>query len=214
MQKWLSGGRPLADLSESDRGAISVTANSIMLTTYLVAGLLAPFLGAAIDRVGLRAALTLASSVLIVAVHVCLAFTDVYPVVPLVILGICYSVYASALWPSVALVTEPAYHATAYGVVTAVQNFGLAVVPLGVGSLMPAPACRPFASCVAAYQRVELLLIGFGLVGILAAAALNVADTASEIRVLNWPEKRVAAARAAAAAKMGGMGAGAKAAAE
>ena len=114
-------------------------------------------------------------------------------------LGVCYSVYASALWPSIALVTAPAYHATAYGVVTAVQNLGLAVVPLGVGLLMPAPTCRPFASCVAAYERAELLLIGFGAVGVAASIALNVVDAASKIPVLNWPEARVAAARAEAA---------------
>ena len=164
-----------------------------MLTTYLVAGCLAPFMGAGIDRVGLRGVLNLVSATLIVAVHLTLAFTDVYPVAPLVVLGICYSIYASALWPSIALVTEPAYHATAYGVVTAVQNLGLAAVPLGVGLLMPSPSCATYAACTGAYENAEKLLIGFGSVGVLASLALNAADYRAEIPVLNWPESKVEA---------------------
>jgi MFS family permease len=154
-------------------------------------------MGAAIDRVGLRAVLNLVSATLIVLVHLALTYTtSVPPVVPLLFLGICYSIYASALWPSIALVTEPKYHATAYGVVTAVQNLGLAVVPLGVGLLMPsASTCPTYADCVRGYENCERLLIGFGSVGILASVALNVADYSSRIPVLNWSEARVQAAR-------------------
>jgi hypothetical protein len=131
-QKWLARGLPIHDPALADaRAGIFVTANAIMLTTYLVAACLAPFLGAIIDRVGMRAALTAGAAALIVGVHATLAFTDIYPVGPLIVLGICYSVYASALWPSVALITQPRYHAMAYGVVTAVQNLGQAAVPLG-----------------------------------------------------------------------------------
>ena len=168
---------------------------------YLVAGCLAPFMGAAIDRVGLRAVLNLGSATLIVLVHFALAFTTtIPPVVPLLFLGICYSIYASALWPSIALVTEVRYHATAYGVVTAIQNLGLAVVPIGVGALMPsASTCPTYDDCVNGYENCEKLLIGFGCVGVLASVGLNIADYSSKIPVLNWPEARVQAARKAAA---------------
>lgn len=93
---------------------------------YLVAGFLAPLMGALIDRIGLRAILNCVAAIAIVGVHALLAYTDLYPVAPLLLLGLCYAIYASALWPSIALVIEPQFHATAYGIATAVQNLGLA----------------------------------------------------------------------------------------
>jgi hypothetical protein len=107
-QKWLSNNLPLSQVDKADKDAIYVKANNIMLITYLTAGLLAPFVGAIIDKVGLRAVFNCASAGAIVGVHAIMAYTDIYPIAPLVMLGVCYSVYASALWPSVALVTEPA----------------------------------------------------------------------------------------------------------
>ena len=81
----------------------------------------------------------------------------VRPEGPLVLLGLCYSIYASALWPSVALVTEKRHHGTAYGIVTAVQNLGLAAIPLGVGKLQPTTSCPTYDDCVASWTRVETL---------------------------------------------------------
>ena len=176
-----------------------------MLTTYLVAGMFAPFMGALIDYVGFRGVFNCFAATMIVGVHLCLAYTDIYPVAPLVILGLCYSIYASALWPSIALVTEPAYHATAYGVVTAVQNLGLASVPLGVGLLMPSPGCHPYSACVDSYQKAETLLIGFGLVGVLSSIALNIADYRCEVPVLNWSEAKVQAFKKERAARGAGI---------
>lgn len=132
-------------------------------------------------------------------VHALLGFTMLTPVVPLVLLGICYSIYASALWPSVALVIEPQFHATAYGVVTAVQNLGLAVAPMAIGALMPTASCATYDVCVSAYTRVEELLIGLGCAGILAGLLLNWADhSLLPYPYLNWPDSKVQAAKRAA----------------
>ena len=128
-QKWLaqddSGAwLPVSKLSEARRKDISTHANNFLLIPYLTAAFLAPLMGGVIDRVGYRAALTAFAAGLITLVHVLLAYFPrdaVQPEGPLVLLGVCYSIYASALWPSVAKVAEPKYHATAYGVVTAVQ---------------------------------------------------------------------------------------------
>lgn len=46
-------------------------------------------------------------------------------------MGIAYSVCAAALWPSVALLVDTDKLGTAYGLMTALQNLGLAVAPLG-----------------------------------------------------------------------------------
>ena len=126
-----------------------------MATTYLVAGLLTPFFGAAIDWFGYRAILVLASAIAITGVHLLLALTMLDPTISLVLLGFCYSIYASALWPSIAVVIEPKYQATAYGVVTAVQNFGLAVSPLIVSQFMPPQDCSTYKDCVTAWNHTE-----------------------------------------------------------
>lgn len=192
-QKWFAGNIPISQVPQDQRASLNQKSVNVMLITYLVAGFLAPVMGGVIDRVGYRALLNCASAAAIVGVHCMLAFSMVYPAVPLVMLGVTYSVYASALWPSVALVTEPAYHATAYGVVTAVQNLGLAAVPLAVGTLMPDPHCATYDACVASYTHVELLLIGLGTVGFMAGVGLCVADFRAPIPVLQWTEAKVQA---------------------
>jgi MFS family permease len=65
-QKWLAGGKPLSQVPDDQKNAIFVTANSIMLTTYLVAGCIAPMMGAAIDRIGYRALLNCVAALAIV----------------------------------------------------------------------------------------------------------------------------------------------------
>jgi hypothetical protein len=129
-------------------------------------------------------------------VHALLAFTDLYPVVPLLLLGFAYAIYASALWPSIAMVIEPKYHATAYGIATSVQNLGLAVAPMVIGTLMPASNCPTYDDCVRGYIHVETLLIGIGGVGFLSGLLLNAVDCASKYPVLNWTDAKVAAAKA------------------
>lgn len=130
--------------------------------------------------------------------HILLAYLprdSIRPEFPLVLLGLCYSIYASALWPSVALITEKKSHGTAYGIVTAVQNLGLAAIPLGIGVLQPSSKCSTYDECVNAYTKVETLLVCFGIVGFIASLALNFADAASSTHVLNWSAARVARAR-------------------
>jgi MFS family permease len=110
-QKYLANV-PLSQVPDSEANALYASANNIMMITYLVAGLLTPFFGTFIDWIGYRAVLVLVSAIAITGVHLILALTTFSPTVPLVLLGFCYSIYASALWPSIALVIEPKYQAT------------------------------------------------------------------------------------------------------
>ena len=71
------------------------------------------FLGGLIDNIGMRAIFCLLAAVFISGLHAVLSFTTLYPVAPLVALGLCYSIYAAALWPSIALVIPPENQATA-----------------------------------------------------------------------------------------------------
>jgi hypothetical protein len=50
-------------------------------------------------------------------------------VIPLVLLGISYSIYVSSLWPSIPYVVPPRTVGTAFGLTTAIQNVGMTVFP-------------------------------------------------------------------------------------
>jgi len=52
---------------------------------------------------------------------------------PEALLGIGYSIYASALWGSVPYVVAPRSVGTAFGLCTALQNIGLVIGPYAVG---------------------------------------------------------------------------------
>lgn len=170
------------DIPDHAQNKIFRKANTIMMSTYLVAGLLSPFMGALIDKIGFRALLNLVAAVLIVGVHLTLGLTHWNPIFPLVVLGVCYSIYASALWPSIALVIEPELQGTAYGVVTAVQNAGLAISPIIIGKLTP-PACNNEYTCV------EMFFVGLGSFGVLCGIILNLVDCTNDVAVLNLSEK-------------------------
>ena len=71
-------------------------------------------------------ALSTAAAATLAGVHLALGFSRAAPVAPLVFQGIAYSIYASALWPSMPLVMREDQLGSAYGLITAVQNLGLA----------------------------------------------------------------------------------------
>jgi MFS family permease len=201
-QKWLSREYP-QPLTTDEQNEMDTKANNLMAITYTVAGFITPVLGFAIDRVGLRAALNVVAAALIVLVHVLLGHTYVFPTGPLVVLGLCYSIYASALWPSVALVIEPDLQGTAYGIVTAVQNLGLALSPVAIAALQPP------TNCDGSYTCVENFFIGLGVAGTICGIALNIADCRAPVAVLNLTHDKAEAKRRAlskAARRRGGAG--------
>lgn len=53
-----------------------------------------------------------------------------FSTIPLILLGVGYSVYAAALWGCIPYTVPPRLIGTAYGLCTAVQNIGLTISPL------------------------------------------------------------------------------------
>lgn len=111
-------------------------AGRIQSIPFLISACASPFLGGIVDRLGYRVVLVTFAAAALCGSHLLMALTSVTPAVPFAILGAAYSIYAAALWPSVAFVVKQHQLGTAYGLVTAVQNGGLAVVPLIVGVIL------------------------------------------------------------------------------
>ena len=84
-----------------------------------------PIFGYMIDRIGKRASLMMGGSVMLVPVYLMLVYTQIHPLVPMVIMGISFCLIPAAMWPSVALVVREGKLGTAYGLMTMIQNIGL-----------------------------------------------------------------------------------------
>ncbi|HZU26793.1 MAG TPA: MFS transporter [Bryobacteraceae bacterium] len=105
---------------------------SIIITASMF---LAPFAGNLVDRIGRRATLMVLGSILMVPAHLILGLTTVSPVIPMIVLGAAFVLVPACVWPCVPLVVDESRVGTAFGLMTAFQNIGLAVFPLLNGSL-------------------------------------------------------------------------------
>eukprot|EP00591_Stephanopyxis_turris_P003617 CAMPEP_0195521622 /NCGR_PEP_ID=MMETSP0794_2-20130614/19064_1 /TAXON_ID=515487 /ORGANISM="Stephanopyxis turris, Strain CCMP 815" /LENGTH=617 /DNA_ID=CAMNT_0040651221 /DNA_START=15 /DNA_END=1868 /DNA_ORIENTATION=+ len=139
-----------------------------MSIPFTIAAFLSPPLGHLVDRFGCRALVALIVPIVFLIVHLVLAFANNSPVAPLVFQGIAYSMYAAALWPSVPLTIEAKYTATAFGVITSIQNLGLAIFPLIVAAI--------FNVSWSYIPNVEVFFVSCASVGIASGVFLNLQD--------------------------------------
>jgi MFS family permease len=92
-----------------------------------------PLFGLLIDKRGHRASLMMFGSLLIIPVYLTLYYTHLHPLAPMVMMGVAFSLIPAAMWPSVALIVEQKRLGTAYGLMTMIQNMGLAGFNLLIG---------------------------------------------------------------------------------
>ena len=95
--------------------------------------------------------------------------SEISPLYPLICLGIAYSIYASAIWPSIALVVKESKLGTAYGFITAVQNGGLALFPVIVSVLTDGQGSKK-------YFHVEIFFLGLAGFGAVVGVILLFLD--------------------------------------
>ena len=103
---------------------------------YLVSAVASPVCGLVIDKTGLSVFWVIIGTIITLGVHSLLAFTFVLPLGVMVLMGLAYSILASSLWPLVGYLVEENALGTAYGIMQAIQNGGLAVVSLVAGLLL------------------------------------------------------------------------------
>ena len=140
-----------------------------------MSAVLVPICGVIIDFYGGRASFLVICSLIIMAVHLTLGLTTLNPIIPLIFLGLSYSMYGVAIWPSIATVVEyeeknylakfgrsPKLVGTAFGISTSALNTALTIFPIisaGIrvdgGSFTPVELffaslafCGGIASCI------------------------------------------------------------------
>jgi len=102
---------------------------------FLAGCLAMPLLGLLADRAKRRTVLTAIGAAALPAAFLLLISNRVELWVPTVLLGISYSVVPAVLWPSVALLVHANQRGTGYGMMTVIQNLGIASANVFAGWL-------------------------------------------------------------------------------
>ena len=102
-----------------------------ILTAFTMFG--TPAFGLFADKIGKRALLMMFGSVLLIPVYLMMGYSHVSLYVPMAMMGVAFSLIPAIMWPSVAYIVDQNKLGTAYGLMTMIQNIGLAGFNLLVG---------------------------------------------------------------------------------
>ncbi|MCC6397268.1 MAG: MFS transporter [Bacteroidetes bacterium] len=136
----------------------------------LFAMIATPLFGYAADRNGKRASLMVFGSLLLIPAYLIMAYTSVTLYVPMAMMGVAFSLIPAVMWPSVAYIVGQERLGTAYGLMTMVQNIGLAGFNLIIGWANDAWAAS--ASNPAGYVPGMWIFSGLGILGVIFALLL------------------------------------------
>lgn len=146
---------------------------SSLLTLFAM--ICTPLFGLLVDRVGRRSLFMMFGSVLLIPVYLLMAYTQVPLLVPMALMGIAFSLIPAVMWPSVAYIVEANRLGTAYGLMTMIQNIGLAGFNLLIGwanDHWQASAANP-----AGYRPGMWMFSVLGFLGLLFAFLLRRRET-------------------------------------
>ncbi len=138
-------------------------------TTIIIAAsmFLAPFAGQLVDKTGKRASLMVIGSIIIIPSFLIMAFTMIPPRYPMMILGAAFVLVPAAMWPSVPLLVKKEHVGTAFGLITFIQNIGLALFPYLNGLLR---------DLTQTYTASMLMFASLGIFGLVFAILLKRSD--------------------------------------
>ncbi|KAG0221823.1 hypothetical protein BGW41_006482 [Actinomortierella wolfii] len=157
-------------------------ATAVMGIPDTIGSVLVPVFGLLVDKHGGRASILIMSALIMVTVHTILGFTMLSPIFAFSLLGIAYSMYGVALWPSIACVVKDEVHlGMGYGISTSFLNISLTLVP---------PIVATIRIVGDSFVPVEMFFICMGLTGIVVGLLLRTID-AQQGGALEAPEIEV-----------------------
>jgi MFS family permease len=104
--------------------------NSALIFASMVA---TPLFGLLADRIGKRSLMMMIGSILILPVYLMLVYTGISLYVPIVMMGVAFSLIPAVMWPSVAYLVEQNRLGTAYALMTLIQQIGLFIFNILLG---------------------------------------------------------------------------------
>ena len=109
-------------------------AGSLISWLPLAAMFATPLVGLLVDYIGKRALLMYFGSILLLPVYLLMGYTDISLYVPIIMMGVAFSLIPAVMWPSVAYIVEENRLGSAYALMTLIQQIGMALFPLLIGA--------------------------------------------------------------------------------
>lgn len=141
-------------------------AHNVNSIVYIISAVASPFFGFLVDRLGRNIFWIILGITVTLGCHAILGFTFLNPYVAMSFMGVAYSILASALWPLVSLVIPEHQLGTAYGVMQAIQNLGLALISYIAGLIVDAKG----------YLLLEIFFLVWLCIALVAAIMLYLVD--------------------------------------
>jgi len=168
-------------------GYPSTTASNFLAIPNFVAIFASPLFGFLLDKTGRSLFWMAAAAIMLILGHTALlAMTlkwfTIHPIAIMLWIGVGYSMYAAAIWPTLPFVIKEEMLGTGYGAMTSIQNAGLA----GFAQIAAAIIGEdPSLSTPREWAGTSLVFIGCGAVSLALTIILWIVDKARANGVLN-----------------------------
>jgi MFS family permease len=140
-----------------------------VLTAFTMFG--TPIVGLFSDKMGRRATIMCLGVLLLIPVFLMMGYTHISLYVPMAMLGFAFTFVPAIIWPSVAYIVPSRTLGTALGLMTMIQNMGMAGMNWGLGRAND--AAHASASNPTGYQPMLQILTGMALLGVVLAFLLR-----------------------------------------
>lgn len=144
-----------------------VYAGRLAGTIILISMFTTWFFGLIVDKIGKRATMMIIGSLAMIPTHFLMGYSYITPWLPMIVLGLSFSLVPAALWPALPLMVKEKQLGTAYGVIAMVQNVGLFLFPLLVGLIRDKTG---------SYNPAMIMFAGLGVLGLIFALWLKVIE--------------------------------------
>jgi len=142
--------------------------NSALIFASMIA---TPFFGLLADKIGKRATMMMIGSIMILPVYLMLVYSGMSLYVPIIMLGIAFSLIPAIMWPSVAYLVQQNRLGTAYSIMTLIQQIGVFAFNYLLGwsnDISEASASNP-----GGYEMGMWILSILGIIGLVFAYLLR-----------------------------------------
>jgi MFS family permease len=171
----------------------------LMISALPMAAMFAtPLIGLLVDFIGKRALLMTFGSILLLPVYLLMAYSNITLYVPVIMMGIAFSLIPAVMWPSVAYIVKAKRLGSAYALMTLIQQIGMMIFPLIIG------AANDYSGASSAnpsgYNLGMWIFSILGILGLIFAYLLRKAETGPQGHGLELSRAEAEARKLAAGA--------------
>ncbi len=145
----------------------------------LSTAVITPFFGGYIDKKGKSATVMIFGAIILLLVHLTFSLTSFSPYIPMVLLGIAFSLVPASMWPTVVRLVPESKIGTAYGLMYSIQNLGLWAFPILAGKILDktnpgvSEALEAGQNVSYDYTQTILMFAALGVLGLFFAILLK-----------------------------------------